>query len=90
MGTVSVPVGFLCHLTNHRFPTRKPLTSSHCNRLLKSPVDQPLELNSNLATKLALRRQKKLIDVAKQEGGRIPGHQSSTTQVIENQKEAFQ
>lgn len=71
MGTVSVPVGFVPP-DEPPLPYEEAADSEPLQQAPEEPVDQPLELNSNLATKLALRRQKN-IDVAKQEGGRIPG-----------------
>jgi hypothetical protein len=71
MGTVAVPAGFVPP-EEPSFPYEEAAEPEQLQQAPEEPADQPLELNSNLATKLALRRQKE-INAAKQEGSRLPG-----------------
>jgi len=71
MGTLAVPTGFVPP-EEPRFPFEEAAEPEQLQPAPDEPVDQHLDLNTNLATKLALRRQKE-INVAKQEGSRLPG-----------------
>ena len=70
IGTVALPPGFQPP-EEPAFPHEEIAEPEPLQPAPEEPVDQPLEFNRKLATKLALRRQKD-IDVAKQEGGRLP------------------